>query len=217
MQEPIARQRKADAALTRDRPFDPKRTCVLMIDTQNYVWNPEVAKRHPYFDETLRATVLPNLRRLIDGFRAVGAEIMYTVIENLTRDGRDRSLDYKLSNFFIAKGSWEAKVLDAIAPAEDDIVLPKTSSGLFNSTNVEYLLRNIGIDTLVVTGFLTDQCVDHTLRDAADRGFYPVCISDAVATHTAERHESALRAFAGYCRTLTTDQALALLPKATKN
>jgi nicotinamidase-related amidase len=212
MNQPLAMQRAEDAKLTRDRPFDPKRTCLLLVDTQNIVWNPDVAMRHPVFDEQIRTKVLPNLRRLIDGFRAAGAEVMYTVMENLTRDGRDRSLDYKLSSFFIAKGSWEAKVLDALAPGDDDIVLPKTSSGLFNSTNVEYLLRNIGIDTLVVTGFLTDQCVDHTLRDAADRGFYPVCISDGCATHTEERHKNALRAFAGYCRTLTTDEALRLLP-----
>lgn len=211
MNQPLAMQRAEDAKLTRDRPFDPSRTCLLLVDTQNIVWNPEVAQRHPYFDERLRGTVVPNLRRLIDGFRAAGAEIMYTVMENLTRDGRDRSLDYKLSNFFVPKDSWEAKVLDGLAPGDDDIVLKKTSSGLFNSTNVEYLLRNIGIDTLIVTGFLTDQCVDHTLRDAADRGFYPVCISDGCATHTEERHRNALKAFAGYCRTLTTDQALQIL------
>ena len=104
-------QRPEDAALSRERPFDPKRTCLLLIDTQNYVWNEEVARRLPEFDETVRSSVLPNLQRLIAGFREAGGEVMYTVMENLTRDGRDRSLDYKLSNFFIAKGSWEAKVL----------------------------------------------------------------------------------------------------------
>ena len=207
-------QRPQDAALTRLGRFDPKRTCLLLIDTQNYVWNPDVALRHPYFDERLRTVVMPNLRRLMDAFRTAGGEVMYTVMENLTADGRDRSLDYKLSKFFIAKGSWEAKVLDDVAPAADDIVLPKTSSGVLNSTNIEYLLRNIGIDTLVVTGFLTDQCVDHTLRDAADRGFYPVCVSDGCATHTETRHQNALQAFGGYCRTMTTAQILADLTAA---
>ena len=77
-----------------------------MIDTQNYVWNADVAARHPYFDETLRRVVMPNLQRLLAAFRATGGEVMYTVMENLTDDGRDRSLDYKLSKFFIAKGSW---------------------------------------------------------------------------------------------------------------
>jgi nicotinamidase-related amidase len=207
-------QRPEDAALTRERPFEPKRTCLLLIDTQNYVWNPDVAQRLPYFDAQVRDVVLPNLRRLIDAFRGAGGEVMYTVMENYTKDGRDRSLDYKLSKFFIAKGSWDAKVLDAVAPGDDDIVLPKTSSGVFNSTNIEYLLRNIGIDTLAVTGFLTDQCVDHTVRDAADRGFYPVCVSDACATHSPPRHENALNAFKGYCRTLTTAQLVAAIKGA---
>ena len=198
-------QRPEDTALSRLRPFDPARTCLLLIDTQNYVWNPEVAVAQPYFDTQLQSTVLPNLQHLLTAFRAAGAEVMYTVMENLTEDGRDRSLDYKLSKFFIAKGSWEAKVLDAVAPEGDEIILPKTSSGVFNSTNIEYLLRNIGIDTLIVTGFLTDQCVDHTVRDAADRGFYPICVSDACATHSEARHLQALDAFAGYCRTLTTE------------
>jgi nicotinamidase-related amidase len=201
-------ERKEDALLTRENPFDHKRTCLLLVDTQNYVWNPEVAKREPYFDQRLREAVLPNLRKLIDGFRAARAEVMYTVMENLTEDGRDRSLDYKLSKFWIGKGSWEAKVLDMLKPGSDDIVIPKTSSGVFNSTNIEYLLRNIGIDTLVVTGFLTDQCIDHTVRDAADRGFYPVCVTDGCATKSQERHDNAINLFKGYCRRMTTAEVL---------
>src|SRR5262245_15432382 len=137
-------QHKVDALFTRERPFEARKTCLLPVDKQDYVWNPEVGKRVPYFDRQIREVVLPNLRRLIDAFRGAGAEVMYTVIENYTKDGRDRSLDYKLSSFFIAKGSWEAKVLDALAPGDDDIVLPKTSSGLVNSTNIESLLRTLG-------------------------------------------------------------------------
>ena len=201
-------QRPEDAALSRTRSFDPTRTCLLLIDTQNYVWNDKVAAVLPDFDATVRQTIMPNLQRLVSTFRRAGAEVMYTVMENMTRDGRDRSLDYKLSQFFIRKGSWEAKVLDGLAPRDDEIVLPKTSSGVFNSTNIEYLLRNIGIDTLVITGFLTDQCVDHTVRDAADRGFYPICVSDACATHSRERHNNAIAAFAGYCRTMTTQETI---------
>jgi nicotinamidase-related amidase len=179
------------------------------VDVQNYAWNPDVARQSPYFDAQVRNVVVPNLSRLITAFRETDAEVMYTVIENLTKDGRDRSLDYKICDYFVAKRSWEAKVLDALAPVDDEIVLPKTSSGVFNSTNIEYLLRNIGIDTLVVTGFLTDQCVDMAVRDAADRGFYPVCVADACATHSQARHANALAAFGGYCRTLTTAALLA--------
>jgi nicotinamidase-related amidase len=193
---------------TRLRPFDAERTCLLLVDVQNHTWNPEVARQSPYFDSQVCDVVVPNLRRLTQAFRESGAEVMYTVIENLTKDGRDRSLDYKICDYFVAKGSWDAKVLEALAPGDDEIVLPKTSSGVFNSTNIEYLLRNIGIDTLVVTGFLTDQCVDMAVRDAADRGFYPVCVADACATYSQARHDNALSAFGGYCRTMTTTELL---------
>ncbi|WP_410962528.1 cysteine hydrolase family protein, partial [Salmonella sp. SAL4358] len=55
---------------------------------------------------------------------------------------------------------------------------------------------------------LTDQCVDHTIRDAADRGYRAICVHDACATLTEERHESALSLFAGYCRILTGDEVI---------
>lgn len=206
--------REQDRHLTRLRAFDSKRTCLLLIDAQNLVWNPKLKETHPYFFERTRDVVLPNLRKLIDEFHRVGAEVMYTVIQDLTKNGRDRSLDYKLSGFSVPPGAWEGKVLADVAPGDDDILLPKTSSGVFNSTNIEYLLRNIGIDTLVVTGFITDQCIDHTVRDAADRGFYPICLSDGCATHTQARHENALAAFKGYCRTMTTADLLAEIASA---
>ena len=190
--------------LSRDRPVDPKRTALLLIDVQNGIWNDTERTKRPHFYESARDLVIPNLQRLIAAARRGGAEVIYTVIESLTQDGRDRSLDHKLSGFHFPKASWEAQVLPAVAPADDDIVLPKTSSGLFNSTNFDYVLRNLGIDTLVVTGFLTDQCVDHTVKDGADRGYYVICPSDACTTDTPERHDAALTAFAGYCRITTT-------------
>ena len=75
-------------------------------------------------------------------------------------------------------------MLADIAPARDEIVLPKTSSSVFNSTNLDYLLRNIGIEDVFVTGFLTDQCIDHAVKDGADRGYYMSCVHDACAAET---------------------------------
>jgi nicotinamidase-related amidase len=149
--------------------------------------------------------------RLLAACRAAQTDVIFTVIESLTLDGRDRSLDYKLSGFNFPKGSWEAQIPTDVAPRPNEIVLPKTSSSLFNSTVFDYVLRNIGIDTVLVTGFLTDQCVDHTIRDGADRGFYMTCIADACATESVERHEAALAAFKGYCRIRTTDEVVAEL------
>jgi nicotinamidase-related amidase len=138
--------------------------------------------------------------------------VIYTVMENLTADGRDRSLDYKLSGIDIAKGSWEAKVIDELAPERDEIVLPKTSSSVFNSTNFDYLLRNIGIEDVFVVGFLTDQCIGHAVKDGADRGYYMTCVHDACAAESEALHEAALSCFKGYCRLLSTAETLALVP-----
>jgi nicotinamidase-related amidase len=204
--------RIAATKLTRDRAIEPAGTALLLVDVQNAVYNDKQAAIRPEFDAVARETVLPNLVKLVKASRQVGIEVVYTVIENLTKDGRDRSLDYKLSGISIPKGSWEAKVVDAVAPAEDELVLPKTSSSVFNSTNIDYLLRNLGIEELVVTGFLTDQCIDHTVKDAADRGYYVTLIRDGCMANTYERHEAALSCFAGYCRMLTTAQFLGMLP-----
>jgi nicotinamidase-related amidase len=203
--------RPQDVYSSRTLPIVPSRTALLVIDAQNWVMDEEKRQPRPSFYEDARQVVIPNLQRLITACRERSVEVIYTVMENFTQDGRDRSLDYKLSGFFIAQGSHDAQVIDALAPMHDEMVIPKTSSSLFNSTNFEYLVRNIGIDTIIVTGFLTDQCVDHTIRDGADRGFYTICVSDACATDTRERHQAALNAFKGYCRMETTDGLLAPL------
>lgn len=115
------------------------------------------------------------------------------------------SLDYKISNLFVPRGSWDAQVLPAIAPLGDEIVIPKTSSSVFMSTNVDYVLRNLGVRSLILAGVLTDQCVDSAVRDACDLGYLVTVPTDACATHSPERHDWSLRNNKGYCRQVTTD------------
>lgn len=193
----------------RDRKLVASKTAILVVDAQEAELEPEVLEAHPEFATALTARALPAMQRLVEAARAAGVEIVYTVIEALTADGRDRSLDHKLSNILVPRGSRLAKVIDAVAPAADDIVLPKTSSGVFNSTNIDYVLRNLGIENVVVAGFVTDQCVDMAIRDGADRGYYMICAADACAAYTEERHRTALRAFGGYCRVQDADAVVA--------
>ena len=157
--------------LSREVPIDPAHAALLFVDVQNYNARPDGGEyaamteaerdaRYGYFFRTMRETALPNMQRLQAACRHAGIEVMYTVIEALTRDGRDLSLDYKISGLFVPRGSWDAKVLDAIAPGEDEIVLPKTSSSVFISTNIDYVLRNLGVRSLMIAGVLTDQCIE---------------------------------------------------------
>ena len=203
-----------DTALRRDVAIEPAATALLLVDVQNLEISPATRREHPAFVADLQARVVPNIARLVAACRRAGVEVIYTVVESLTRDGRDRSLDHKLSGIFVPKGAWEGKVIDAVAPQDDDIVLPKTSSGVFNSTNIDYVLRNLGVRHLIVVGLLTDQCVDMALRDGADRGYYTICIPECCSTYTAERHTNALHAFGGYCRTVALDAMLAEIAAA---
>jgi nicotinamidase-related amidase len=185
-----------------------------VVDVQNGTCSARDATARPELHRAATDRILPNIRRLLDAFRAARLEVIYTVIENLTEDGRDRSLDYKLSGISVAKGSWEAQVIAEVAPARDEIVLPKTSSSVFSSTPLDYLLRNLGTEDLFVVGFLTDQCIDHTVKDGADRGYYVTCVHDACAAESEARHAAALECFAGYCRMLTTAEVLELVAGA---
>lgn len=215
MTDPLAHQTcgamTQPSTLTRNRPIAAGKAALLVIDVQNGTCGPDEATRRPELHTALTNRVIPNIENLLAGFRAAKLEVIYTVMENLTADGRDRSLDYKLSNMGFPKGSHEAKVLEAIAPQGDEIVLPKTSSSVFNSTVLDYLLRNIGIEDVFVVGCLTDQCIDHAVKDGADRGYYMTCVPDACAAETDARHDAALDCFRGYCRMLRTDETLNVL------
>ena len=178
--------------------LDPQATALLFIDVQNFVLDESKHPPRPEFYARARGIVMPRLPGLLAAARASGVEVIYTVMENLTRDGRDRSLDYKLSGFNIEQGSWDAQVAPEVAPAGDEIVLPKTSACLFNSTNVDYLLRNMGITTVLCVGFLTDQCVEQTMKAGASRGYRMVCLTDACAANTDLRHDQALERIAGF-------------------
>ncbi len=208
--------------LTREVPLDPAASALLVIDVQNYnarrdggeykdMSAAEFDRDFGWFFQEFEARVLPNMVRIQAACRKSGVEVMYTVIESLTLDGRDRSLDYKITGFHVPKGSWDGKVIDQIAPIGDEIVLPKTSSSVFISTHIDYILRNLGVRQVVLVGLLTDQCVESAVRDACDLGYLVTQVTDACMTLTQERHDDSLRAIKGYCRQLDTDALIAEL------
>lgn len=195
----------------RQRPVEAEKTALLVIDLQKGEYNAEKCTAEPhdnYLWQRIKRTVIPNGQRLLEACRRSGVETVFTVVECLTLDGRDRSLDYKVSGIFAAKGSWEAEVIDELKPLENEIVIPKTSSSLFNSTNFDYVLRNLGIEYVLVMGIVTDQCVETAVRDGCDRGFLMTVVTDACATHSEQRHEQSLIGIKGYCRVRTTDQII---------
>jgi nicotinamidase-related amidase len=176
---------------------------LLLVDLQQGTCGDAQPQLRPSFDQQFRHHTLPAIQRALAVARQGRLEVIHTVIANLTADGRDRSFDYKRCGMGFPPGSRATEVISDLAPLADELVLPKSSSSAFSSTTLDYLLRNIGIRTLVVIGLLTDQCIDHTVKDAADRGYMVVCLEDACQAETPERHTAALTCFKGYCEQIT--------------
>jgi ureidoacrylate peracid hydrolase len=161
--------------------------------------------------------VLPKLQLLQSACRRTDIEVVYAAVENMTRDGRDRRLDYKISGIDVPRGSWDARLLDEIAPAEDEITFRKTSSSAFISTSIDYVLRNLEVRSLIVAGMMTDQCVESAVRDTCDLGYLVTLVTDACVTDSAERHEQSLIAIRGYCRQRSADDLLAEIAGLTSS
>lgn len=205
--------------LTRNIPLKSDQSGLLFVDVQNFAAHRDGAEfdglsdadfdsKYGWFFDQLKTRVIPNMQALQRGFRAAGIEVLYTTIESLTKDGRDRSLDYKITGFNVPKGSWDGKVIDELAPGDDEIVFPKSSSSVFISTHIDYVLRNLGIKQLVICGIVTDQCVESAIRDACDLGYLVTQVTDACMTYTQDRHDHSLKTIKGYCRQVTTQELL---------
>lgn len=184
-------------------PFDPVRTALLTIDLQYLDAHPDgwmgrlcrEQGRPDHLNERWEfiAEILPRVRRLQDACRAGGVEPIHIRVKYLTRDCRDgqRSLQQE------TKARWadarDDEFLPEVAPEGDELVIDKTSAGTFNSTALDQILRNLGIDRLLVCGIVTEGCVELTARDAADRGYYVTLVGDACASSTRVAHDDALQ------------------------
>jgi ureidoacrylate peracid hydrolase len=195
-------------------------TALLVVDVQNYTSVPGIGEfshiDHENIPDDLRyhfnrleSTTLPAIKRLQDACRASGVEVMYTVVEALTQDMRDLGLDYKISGIGVPKGSDLAELPPSVARLEDEIIIGKTSSNVFMSTNIDYVLRALEVEQLIICGLLTDQCVESAVRDACDLGYLVTVPEDACATMSQERHDQSLGMYKGYCRIVSADQVAA--------
>lgn len=212
--------------------LDPRSTALVIVDMQEYFLNPAspfsrscervVPGVLGHFQERGRGVVEPTLRRLLDFFRAQGLRVVYTTVASELPDGRDLMPIFQQRN---AAGrdavgdavippradAW-ARIVSALEPRPDELVVNKTTYGTFNSTGLDHALRSLGITSLVVGGVVTNVCVETTARDAADRGYDVVVLDDGSAAFSPEIHEATLLSFQGpFGRVRTSDEVLALL------
>ncbi len=165
-------------------------------------------KEMQYYRERLDL-IIPNIRRLIDAFRAAGMEVIHTRIQSMTADGRDRGPGHKKLGHSAPPGSREAEILEELKPLDNELVFNKTAGSVFSSTNIEYVLRNMEIRNLVVVGVVTTGCVHTAVTDASDLGFNVILVEDGVGSIVPEMHWNSIRVLRDvYAKIMSTDEVL---------
>jgi nicotinamidase-related amidase len=167
------------------------------------------------YRKRVQERVLPNVRRLQETFRSVGADVAFLTVGTIVGDLSDMPVRFQRSyRYWEARGivppyaragTREMAVMDAVAPREGEPVIQKTGYSGFTGTPLERVLFNKNIRQIVFCGVATDACVEATLRDAVDRGFDCVLVEDACAAATDESHERGVRSMEAFARIAKVD------------
>jgi nicotinamidase-related amidase len=162
--------------------------------------------------------VVPNSRRLADGFRALGAPVIFVTYGCERPDFADAP--QQMRNWMVAignrAGAREHEIIDELSPQAGDIVLNKTTMGAFASTGIDAQLRSLGCRNVVVTGVSTNNCVGMTAMEASDRQYGVVLVSDATGTCSDEMQHATEKTFRRlWGRVLDTGEVLAEMRGAT--
>jgi nicotinamidase-related amidase len=157
-----------------------------------------------YFNERMDAVVLPTIQTLLAAFRERDMPVVYLMLGSAYRDLRDVPRRHREWIRAIEKaggvedifwmGNPASAVMEEIAPLPDETIVTKTTWGAFSSSNIDTVLRELGVANLVITGVSTNCCVETTARDAADRGFGCVLVDEGLADYDRAAHEASLTA-----------------------
>jgi len=171
-------------------------TAVLVIDMQNDTVHADGA--YADFGAAAHATsqnVVGNVGTLLDAARASSTPVFYSriVVYPVPGLGGDNAPIFQmLAPDTFKVGSWGAAIVDELAPKAGDVVLDRTRMSVFNGTEIDTMLRNLGVTDLIVVGAWTNMAVEHTIRDAADHGFTVTIVADATSSLSAEWQHAAV-------------------------
>lgn len=178
-------------------------TAVLVIDVQYFDAHPDAGlglrARETgdmdfleYYWDRVQNLMLPNIQSLLATARRKGVEVVHVRVASNTNDGRDCSLRFKAWGAQTPPNSKEAQFLPEVWPQGDEMVISKTTESVFNSTNIDRLLRNMGISNVIVVGVVTNGCVEGAVRGAAERDYGTILVEDATAALAPQLHEMAI-------------------------
>src|SRR3954454_23348161 len=198
--------------------IDPKTTALVLIEFQND-FTTEGGVLHGAVSEVMDSTgMLAKTKEVVAAARAAGVTIMHAPISFAEGYHEISSHPYGILKGVVdgkafVKGSWGAAIVDDLAPAGGDIVIEgKRGLDTFASTNLDFILRSKGITTLVLGGFLTNCCVESTMRSGYENGYQVITLKDCVAATSTAEHENALTfAFPMFSRPMSSSEFIEAL------
>lgn len=131
--------------------------------------------------------IIPNIKRLVEAARSHGVPVIYSNDAHLPVDH-----EFGVWGPHAVKGSKGAEVIPELAPTESDFIVEKRTYSGFFETGLDLLLRDLHVDTVIITGLHTNICDRHTAADAFFRGYKVIVASDGVEASTQKDHEEGL-------------------------
>jgi nicotinamidase-related amidase len=197
---------KALAKPLPDFDIKPGKTALLLIDIQNLVSSKpllqealnaglpekEVKEALREYDQRVKKAV-KNAHRILQACRKKGYDIVHIKLGAQTSDPRHTAKINRKANLIVPMDAEKARFLDEVKPAKGELVFPKTNGGAFTGTNLDFVLRNMDIESIIVTGFLTDQCVLATAICGGDIGYDVLLVEDACTGTTKENHDAVIK------------------------
>jgi nicotinamidase-related amidase len=160
--------------------------------------------------------IVPNIQKVMNACRLAGIEVIHVRVAGHTNDGRDAPAGMRRPGMPPRFDTKEAQILEELAPLGDEIVLSKTTTSAFTSTNIDFILKNLGVDSLFVCGIITGGCVGLTAKDANDRGYHVVVIGDCCTSNDQRMHDIALEQMNQYrMRVKDTAEVLGMIETAS--
>lgn len=178
--------------------MDPKTTAVVLIEYQNDFTSPG-GSLHEAVKPVMESTkMLDNTKETVARARDLGATIVHAPI-TFTEDYRELTsepygiLKGVVDSKSFRQGTWGAQIVDDLKPQAKDIVIEgKRGLDAFASTNLDFILRSRGITTIALGGFLTNCCVESTMRTAYEKGYNVITLTDCTATVSEDEQRSAV-------------------------
>jgi len=179
-------------------PLVPGKTAIVNIDFQNDFLHPEGWYARSGVDIAHMRRSLEPTRRLLAEARRHGVPVVWT--RHGFRGEVDGGMLYRLRPFLkeggLRLGTWGYQIIDEMAPREEDWYVEKNRLSAFFQTNLELILRNLGAETVVFTGVLTNQCVAATSKDASFRDFLPIVVEECTGASLPHLHDPAIEMIA---------------------